>query len=143
MCDNEKCSCHCEDVRYQELSGKPEIENIQEEIFKFWESEKVFEQSVNKENASEIVFYDGPPFPTGIPHHGTVLISFVKDMVARYWTMKGYKVPRVWGWDCHGLPIENQVEKDLGIDDKNDIENKLGIANFNDKCYELVCGNNE
>ncbi|HRU96168.1 MAG TPA: isoleucine--tRNA ligase [Ruminococcus sp.] len=130
-------------MKYEELAGKPDISGIQESVLKFWKDEKVFEKSVDKEGANEVVFYDGPPFPTGKPHHGTILVSFIKDMIARYWTMRGYKVPRVWGWDCHGLPIENQVEKDLGIDDKNYIENTLGIDKFNDKCFELVSGNNE
>lgn len=129
-------------MKYKELAGKPEITSIQDAVLKFWKEEKVFEKSVEKK-ADEVVFYDGPPFPTGKPHHGTILVSFIKDMIARYWTMKGYKVPRVWGWDCHGLPIENQVEKNLGIDDKNYIENTLGIDVFNDKCFELVSGNNE
>ncbi len=130
-------------MKYEELASKPDIQGTQEEVLKFWAENKVFEKSVNKDGAEEVVFYDGPPFPTGKPHHGTVLVSFIKDMIARYWTMRGYKVPRVWGWDCHGLPIENQVEKLLGIDDKNEIENSLGIDKFNDKCFELVSGNNE
>ena len=130
-------------MKYAELAGKPNVPEIQEDMLKFWKENSVFEKSVNKETDKEIVFYDGPPFPTGKPHHGTILVSFIKDMIARYWTMRGYKVPRVWGWDCHGLPIENQAEKDLGIDDKNYIENTLGIDKFNDKCYEIVSGNNE
>ena len=130
-------------MKYEELAGKPNISSIQNDVLKFWKDEKVFEKSVNKDKAPEVVFYDGPPFPTGKPHHGTILVSFIKDMIARYWTMKGYKVPRVWGWDCHGLPIENQVEKNLGIDDKNYIENTLGIDVFNDECFALVSGNNE
>ncbi|MBP0974495.1 MAG: class I tRNA ligase family protein, partial [Oscillospiraceae bacterium] len=130
-------------MKYQELAGKPDITEIQESILKFWKNESVFEKSVNKENAEEVVFYDGPPFPTGKPHHGTILVSFIKDLIARYWTMRGYKVPRVWGWDCHGLPIENQAEVQLGINDKNIIENSLGIDKFNEKCYEIVSGNNE
>ncbi len=130
-------------MKYAELAGKPNVPEIQEDMLKFWRENSVFEKSVNKETDQEIVFYDGPPFPTGKPHHGTILVSFIKDMIARYWTMRGYKVPRVWGWDCHGLPIENQAEKDLGIDDKNYIENTLGIDKFNDKCFEIVSGNNE
>ncbi len=130
-------------MKYAELAGKPNVPEIQEDMLKFWKENSVFEKSVNKETDQEIVFYDGPPFPTGKPHHGTILVSFIKDMIARYWTMRGFKVPRVWGWDCHGLPIENQAEKDLGIDDKNYIENTLGIDKFNDKCFEIVSGNNE
>ncbi len=130
-------------MKYSELAGKPDISSIQGDILNFWKEEKVFEKSVNEKQGEEVVFYDGPPFPTGKPHHGTILVSFIKDMIARYWTMRGYKVPRVWGWDCHGLPIENLVEKNLGINDKNYIESNIGIGAFNDMCYELVSGNNE
>lgn len=130
-------------MKYEELSGKPELALIQEEILDFWKREKVFEKSVEERAGEEVVFYDGPPFPTGKPHHGTVLVSFIKDMTARYWTMRGYRVPRVWGWDCHGLPIENQAETLLGINDKNEIEKNLGIDKFNEKCFEIVSNNNE
>ena len=96
-------------MKYEELIGKPQSAKMQEEILRFWKEEAIFEKSLEGRE-EEVVFYDGPPFPTGKPHHGTVLVSFIKDMIARYWTMRGYKVPRVWGWDCHGLPIENQAE---------------------------------
>lgn len=102
----------------EKLENNPDFAKMQEEILEFWEKDKTFEKSVNKNRKKEVVFYDGPPFPTGKPHHGTVLVSFIKDMIARYWTMKGYSVPRVWGWDCHGLPIETQAEKLLEITDK-------------------------
>ena len=128
---------------YKELSSKPDFSEIQPATLGFWMENKVFEKSVEDKKAEEVVFYDGPPFPTGKPHHGTVLVSFIKDMIARYWTMRGYKVPRVWGWDCHGLPIENQVETILGITDKNQIEKELGIDKFNEKCFEVVSNNND
>ena len=130
-------------MKFKELSPKPDFSEIQPEILEFWKNDSTFEKSVSQPDKGEIVFYDGPPFPTGKPHHGTVLVSFIKDMISRYWTMKGYSVPRVWGWDCHGLPIENQAEVQLGIDDKNDIEKKIGIGTFNDKCFEIVSSNNE
>lgn len=130
-------------MKYEELSGKPELAQIQKEVLDFWKREKIFEKSVEQRTGEEVVFYDGPPFPTGKPHHGTVLVSFIKDMIARYWTMRGYRVPRVWGWDCHGLPIEHQAETLLHITDKNEIEKSLGIDKFNEKCYEIVAGNNE
>ncbi len=130
-------------MKFKELSPKPDFSEIQPEILEFWKKDGTFEKSVSQPDKGEIVFYDGPPFPTGKPHHGTVLVSFIKDMISRYWTMKGYSVPRVWGWDCHGLPIENQAEVQLGIDDKNDIEKKIGIGPFNDKCFEIVSSNNE
>lgn len=130
-------------MKYEQLSGKPDITKIQTEILDFWKREEVFEKSVKERQGEEIVFYDGPPFPTGKPHHGTVLVSFIKDMIARYWTMRGYRVPRVWGWDCHGLPIENQAETALGIEDKNEIEKSIGVDHFNEKCFEIVSNNNE
>ena len=87
-----------------------------------WKKDKTFEKSVaNRPADNAYVFYDGPPFITGVPHHGTLLSSIVKDAVPRYWTMKGKRVERVWGWDCHGLPAENFVEKQLNITDRRQI----------------------
>lgn len=87
-----------------------------------WKADKTFEKSVeNRSVDNAYVFYDGPPFITGNPHHGTLLSSIVKDAVPRYWTMKGKRVERVWGWDCHGLPAENFVEKQLNITDRRQI----------------------
>ena len=130
-------------MSYKELSAKPDFGEIQPRVLDYWLENHVFKKSLDIRQEEEVVFYDGPPFPTGKPHHGTVLVSFIKDMIARYWTMRGYKVPRVWGWDCHGLPIENQVETLLGITDKNEIEKSLGIDKFNEKCFEVVSSNNE
>lgn len=129
-------------MKYTEFSSKPNLPEIQKDILSFWKEENIFEKSLEKEKG-EIIFYDGPPFATGKPHHGTVLVSFIKDMIARYHTMRGYSVPRVWGWDCHGLPIENQAEKTLNIKDKSDIEKSIGIARFNEECFEIVNGNND
>lgn len=129
--------------KFTVLDTKPNFGEIQPEVIKFWKENKIFEKSTNQNTNKEVVFYDGPPFPTGKPHHGTVLVSFIKDMISRYWTMRGYNVPRVWGWDCHGLPIENQAEAQLGITNKNEIEKNLGIDKFNDKCYQIVSSNNE
>jgi len=125
------------------FNKSPDIKGMQEEVLQFWKENNIFVRSVEKNNKGELVFYDGPPFPTGKPHHGTVLVSFIKDMIARYYTMRGYSVPRVWGWDCHGLPIENQAEKLLAVKDKSVIEKTLGIDKFNDKCYEIVSANDE
>ncbi|MBO5349780.1 MAG: isoleucine--tRNA ligase [Clostridia bacterium] len=130
-------------MNLEKLDNIPDFSKMQKEILEFWEKEKTFEKSVNKNKNQEVVFYDGPPFPTGMPHHGTVLVSFIKDMIARYWTMKGYSVPRVWGWDCHGLPIETQAEKILGITDKKQIESEFGVDRFNEACYSVVVNNND
>ena len=127
----------------KELERIPNVAQVQEEVLKFWKEDKTFEKSLVKKSGKEIVFYDGPPFPTGKPHHGTVLVSFIKDMVSRYHTMQGYSVPRQWGWDCHGLPIEVQVEGAMGIKNKTEIENEIGVAKFNEKCYERVSQNND
>ena len=87
-----------------------------------WRERQTFERSIsNREADKSYVFYDGPPFITGVPHFGTLLSSIVKDAVPRYWTMNGYQVERKWGWDCHGLPAENFVEKELGIIDHRQI----------------------
>lgn len=130
-------------MSFSPLSSKPDFSSIQSEILDFWDKDDTFRKSLDKQEGKEVTIYDGPPFPTGKPHHGTVLVSFIKDMIARYWTMQGYSVPRVWGWDCHGLPIENQAETQLGITDKNEIERNLGIEAFNDKCRSIVSNNND
>jgi len=108
------------------------------EILKYWDEHKCFEKSVTgRPENKPYVFYDGPPFATGLPHYGHILSSVIKDVVPRYWTMKGYRVRRRWGWDCHGMPIENIVEKELKISGKKDIE-KLGVDKFNETCRSKV-----
>jgi len=102
----------------------------EEEILKFWKENKIFEKSLEKNPKSKTFsFYDGPPFITGLPHYATLLPSIAKDIIPRYQTMKGNYVPRVWGWDVHGLPIENKVEEQLGFKNKKDIE-EFGIDKF-------------
>ena len=118
---------------------KTETVNEREErTLKFWRDNKVFEASLNKESPKgEFVFYDGPPFATGQPHYGHVLPSTMKDIIPRYKTMKGFHVSRQWGWDCHGLPIENLIESELGLKTKKDIE-ALGIDKFNEEAKKSV-----
>lgn len=100
------------------------------EVLEFWRKENIFFKSLFENKKSDsYTFYDGPPFATGLPHHGHLLQSFLKDSIPRYQTMKGKYVRRVWGWDTHGLPIENLIEKELGYKNKSDIE-KNGVANF-------------
>lgn len=114
----------------------PEEEN---RILKFWQDNKIFEKSLEKtEGKKPFVFYDGPPFATGLPHYGHILSSVAKDVFPRYKTMRGMFVSRRWGWDCHGLPIENIVEKELGISGKKDIETKIGVEKFNETCRSKV-----
>lgn len=109
----------------------------EKDLVKKWKNNKTFEKSIEqrpKDNA--YVFYDGPPFITGVPHHGTLLSSMVKDAVPRYWTMKGKRVERVWGWDCHGLPAEVFTEKKLGITDRRDIGTKVSLEKYILTCRE-------
>lgn len=102
----------------------------EEKILQFWKDNDTFHKSLSKESPKgNYVFYDGPPFATGLPHYGHILGSTAKDVIGRYQTMKGYRVPRRWGWDCHGLPIENIVEKDLKVSGHNEIE-ALGVDKF-------------
>ena len=108
------------------------------EVLDFWERAKIFEKSVERDAPEgDYVFYDGPPFATGMPHYGHIVASVMKDAVPRYWTMRGYRVQRRWGWDCHGLPVENLAEKELGFRDKTDIE-KQGVEKFNNYCQSIV-----
>ncbi|KKR15111.1 MAG: Isoleucine-tRNA ligase [Candidatus Falkowbacteria bacterium GW2011_GWA2_39_24] len=107
-------------------------------VLDFWDRADIFNKSVNKEAPQgDYVFYDGPPFATGAPHYGHIAANTMKDVVPRFWTMNGYRVARVWGWDCHGLPIENIVEKEMGFKSKKDITN-LGVAQFNQACRSKV-----
>ncbi|MEK7613414.1 MAG: isoleucine--tRNA ligase [Patescibacteria group bacterium] len=110
----------------------------EEKILEFWHDRDIFAKTLQKKSPKgEFVFYDGPPFATGLPHYGHILASVIKDTVPRYFTMRGYHVPRVWGWDCHGLPIENIVEKELGFKHKKEIR-EYGVAKFNETCRERV-----
>lgn len=103
----------------------------EKDIVQQWKKNKTFEKSIQQRSKdNSYVFYDGPPFITGVPHHGTLLSSIVKDAVPRYQTMKGKRVERVWGWDTHGLPAENFVEKKLGITDRHDIGTKISLAEY-------------
>ncbi len=117
---------------------KSDTTKREEAMLAFWNECDIFNKSVNRPGPKgDFVFYDGPPFATGLPHYGHIVASVIKDVVPRYWTMRGYRVPRVWGWDCHGLPIENIVEKELGFKHKKDIK-AYGIAKFNERCREQV-----
>jgi len=114
------------------------LPEIEKKILNFWKENQIFEKSLQKEAPKgDYVFYDGPPFATGTPHYGHLVASLMKDIVPRYQTMRGYHVERKWGWDCHGMPIENIVEEKLGLKTKKDIE-KIGIDKFNEFCRQNV-----
>ena len=105
--------------------------DMEHEILDFWSRTDAFEESVKKNKSKKpFIFYDGPPFATGLPHYGHLVASTIKDIIPRYKTQNGYYVPRVWGWDTHGLPIEYEIEKKLGIKTKDDVL-KFGIDNYN------------
>lgn len=124
---------------FKPVSPAVNFPQLEEEITKYWKENKIFEKSVNSRPESRRwTFLDGPPFVTGVPHYGSLLSSIPKDLFGRYWTMKGYRVRRVWGWDGHGLPIENKVETELGIKSKKEIEEKIGIKKFIDECKKYV-----
>ncbi len=123
---------------YKEVKAKADFVEIEKEVLKFWEEDKTFEKSVhNRDGAAEFVFYDGPPFANGTPHYGHIMVSYVKDVVARYQTMNGKKVERRLGWDCHGLPAEMSAEKQLGVSGRKQIE-EFGVEKFNDFCRSDV-----
>ena len=117
--------------------------DLEKGVLDLWDRLDAFAESIRiRPHDNEYVFYDGPPFPTGSPHYGTLLASVIKDMVPRYWTMRGYRVERRFGWDTHGLPIEMQVEKQLGISGPQEIA-AYGIDRFNEACRALVTTNTE
>jgi len=122
----------------KEEDNKSNIAKREEKILKFWQDNKVFEKTLEKDAPNgEFVFYDGPPFATGLPHFGHIIPGTIKDIIPRYKTMQGYRVPRKWGWDTHGLPIENLIEKELGLENKKAIED-FGIDKFNQAARDSV-----
>jgi len=118
---------------------KNKVVQQEEKILQFWQKQEIFKKSLAQESPKgEYVFYDGPPFATGTPHYGHIVASLMKDAVPRFWTMNGYHVERKWGWDCHGLPIENIVEKEKNIKSKKEIEEEMGVEKFNAACRSKV-----
>ena len=119
-------------------SGAPNFPALETDVLAYWDSDNTFRASIaRRDGAPEYVFYDGPPFANGLPHYGHLLTGYVKDIVPRYRTMRGYKVERRFGWDTHGLPAELEVQRQLGITDKSQIE-EMGIEKFNDACRASV-----
>ena len=128
---------------YPAVDQSPNFPALEEEVLAFWKAEKIFEQSVDNRpksldgKSNEFVFYDGPPFANGLPHYGHLVTGYVKDIVPRYHTMRGKRVERRFGWDCHGLPAELTAEKELGISGRQEIL-KYGIDKFNAHCRVSV-----
>lgn len=125
-------------VAVETTAEKSEVALREEAVLAFWEEHDIFNKSLQKESPKgEFIFYDGPPFATGLPHYGHILAGTIKDAIPRFKTMQGYHVPRKWGWDCHGLPLENLIEKKLGLATKRDIE-AYGVQNFNEAARDTV-----
>ena len=130
-------------MKYQANTRRRALE-YEKALIEFWKKNQTFEKSIEQRDIdNSYVFYDGPPFITGMPHHGTLLSSVTKDTVPRFWTMRGKRVERRWGWDCHGLPAENFVEKQLGITDRREIGTKWPLATYIEKAKESMVANSE
>lgn len=123
-------------MKFKQGARRPPIE-YEKDLVEYWKKHKTFEKSIEQRPAADsYIFYDGPPFITGVPHHGTLLASTAKDVIPRYWTMNGKRVERVWGWDCHGLPAEVFTEKKLGVKDRRDIGTKISLEEYVRTCRE-------
>lgn len=133
MSDKEK-----RNTPFQGVSSQADFPKMESGILRFWEDRRVFEKSVSSRSESKaFIFTDGPPFASGLPHYGHLLASIIKDVAPRYWTMRGYRVERRFGWDCHGLPVENEAEQQLGLKSRRDILG-FGVSKFNEFCREQV-----
>ena len=123
---------------FDPVSSQVDFPKMERELLRLWEDNNTFQRSVSERSEEKLfVFNDGPPFASGLPHYGHLLASIIKDVVPRYWTMRGYRVERRFGWDCHGLPVENDAEHQLGLKSRRDIL-EFGIGRFNEFCRELV-----
>lgn len=124
---------------FKPVTPKVNFPEIEEAILTYWKENNIFQKSIDtRPEDKPWAFVDGPPFVTGLPHYGSLLSSLPKDLFGRYYTMKGFRVRRVWGWDGHGLPIENKVEGELGITRKRDIEEQVGVEKFIERCLHYV-----
>ncbi|MEY2774794.1 MAG: isoleucyl-tRNA synthetase, partial [Actinomycetota bacterium] len=129
-------------MTYPSVDPQPQFPQLETEVLAFWEKDDTFVASVEQRprgtnGDNEYVFYDGPPFANGLPHYGHLLTGFVKDAVPRYQTMRGKRVERRFGWDCHGLPAEAEAERQLGISGRQAITD-FGIDKFNEYCKVSV-----
>jgi len=120
------------------VSPDVQFPKLEEAILRFWRENQIIKKGLRmNEGEKPFLFYDGPPFATGLPHYGHLLAGTLKDVVPRYWAMKGRYVERRWGWDCHGLPVEFEMENELGLSGYREVE-KFGVAKFNDACRNIV-----
>ncbi|OGQ22247.1 MAG: isoleucine--tRNA ligase [Deltaproteobacteria bacterium RIFCSPLOWO2_02_FULL_44_10] len=125
-------------MTFEKVQPQIDFPKQEEEILAFWKKQNIFQKSIEQRaKEKSFSFYDGPPFATGLPHYGHLLASVLKDIIPRYWTMKGYRIERRFGWDCHGLPVEHEIDKDLGIRGRADVE-AMGIKKYNEACRSIV-----
>jgi isoleucyl-tRNA synthetase len=123
---------------YEKLPADPNLPEMERGVLAHWSRIDAFRESNRRRKGGpEFVFYDGPPFATGTPHYGHLLAGTIKDIVPRYWNMRGFHVERRFGWDCHGLPIENLAQDALGLNGAPDIRAR-GVAEFNEQCRSMV-----
>src|SRR5499426_4544994 len=127
---------------YPDVEAEPSFAAIEERVLAYWRANRTFEHSIEQRPAgkhgdNEYVFYDGPPFANGLPHYGHLLTGYVKDIIPRYQTLRGRRVERRFGWDCHGLPAEMESEKELGVSGRAKIQ-EYGIERFNAHCRSSV-----
>ena len=128
---------------FKRVNANIDLPSVEAEMSAYWDRINAFETSMeNRKNDKTFRFYDGPPFPTGSPHYGNLLAGVIKDIVPRYWTMRGYYVERRFGWDVHGLPIEMEVQKKLNLEDPQQID-EYGIGKFNEACRSQVQTNTD
>ena len=123
---------------FREVKRDESFPSLEERVLDLWDRDHSFEKSLAKDQNNETFnFYDGPPFATGLPHYGHLLAGTIKDIVPRYWTMKGKTVPRRFGWDCHGLPIESLIQNELELSGVAEIR-AFGEDRFNESCRGAV-----
>jgi len=123
---------------FKPVDPKQSFPKVENEMLAYWKKNEIFEKSVQaRKKKKKYIFFDGPPFANGLPHYGHILANSLKDAVTRYWTMKGYYVPRTNGWDCHGLPVEYEIEKELNLSGRKAILD-YGVDNFNNACQASV-----
>jgi len=128
-----------EKSRIQDVNPQVNFSQMEDGINEYWKINDIFQKSIeNRPKNRRYSFVDGPPFVSGMPHYGHLLVSVPKDVIPRYWTMKGYRVRRTWGWDCHGLPIEAKVNEKYGIKDRYEIENEIGVEKYVQQCKSFV-----
>ena len=117
---------------FEDVPTQVDFPALEQQVLQLWDDGDLYARSVENRSAERpFIFYDGPPFASGLPHYGHLLASIIKDVVPRYWTMRGYRVERRFGWDCHGLPVENEAEQQLGLKTRQDVV-EYGIPRFNE-----------